>query len=123
MSNAKVSVSNGTMAVIVIAAVLLLDQLVKCWVKTHMSIGETACEWNAFGITWFRMTFLENNGAAGGLQLFGSKLFLSLFRLVAIALVGYYMWLCSTIRRESCLRLWSFWPLKVSVRGRYYIAG
>ena len=90
------------MAVIVIAAVLLLDQLVKCWVKTHMSIGETACEWNAFGITWFRMTFLENNGAAGGLQLFGSKLFLSLFRLVAIALVGYYMWLLT--KREQVRR-------------------
>ena len=39
------------------------------------------------------MTFLENNGAAGGLQLFGSKLFLSVFRLIAIVLVGYYMWL------------------------------
>ena len=81
------------MAVVIIAAILLFDQLVKCWVKTHMSIGETAFEWNALGVTWFRMTFLENNGAAGGLQLFGSKLFLSVFRLIAIVLVGYYMWL------------------------------
>ena len=93
MSNTKVSVSNGKMAVVIIAAILLFDQLVKCWVKTHMSIGETAFEWNALGVTWFRMTFLENNGAAGGLQLFGSKLFLSVFRLIAIVLVGYYMWL------------------------------
>ena len=76
------------MAVVIIAAILLFDQLVKCWVKTHMSIGETAFEWNALGVTWFRMTFLENNGAAGGLQLFGSKLFLSVFRLIAIVLVG-----------------------------------
>ena len=93
MSNTKVSVSNGKVAVVIIAAILLFDQLVKCWVKTHMSIGETAFEWNALGVTWFRMTFLENNGAAGGLQLFGSKLFLSVFRLIAIVLVGYYMWL------------------------------
>jgi len=93
VSNTKVSVSNGKMAVVIIAAILLFDQLVKCWVKTHMSIGETAFEWNALGVTWFRMTFLENNGAAGGLQLFGSKLFLSVFRLIAIVLVGYYMWL------------------------------
>ena len=93
MSNTKVSVSNGKMAVVIIAAILLFDQLVKCWVKTHMSIGETAFEWNALEVTWFRMTFLENNGAAGGLQLFGSKLFLSVFRLIAIVLVGYYMWL------------------------------
>ena len=77
---------------IVIAIILLIDQIVKIWVKTHMCIGETVCEWNAFDITWFRMTFLENNGAAGGLQLFGSKIFLTLFRLVAIVFVGYYMW-------------------------------
>lgn len=102
MSNTKVSVSNGKMAVVIIAAILLFDQLVKCWVKTHMSIGETAFEWNALGVTWFRMTFLENNGAAGGLQLFGSKLFLSVFRLIAIVLVGYYMWLLT--KREQVSR-------------------
>ena len=93
MSNAKVSVSNGMMAMIVIAIILLVDQIVKIWVKTHMSIGETVCEWTAFDITWFRMTFIENNGAAGGMQLFGSKVFLTLFRLVAIGFVGYYMWI------------------------------
>ncbi len=93
MSNAKVSVSNGMMAMIVVAIILLVDQIVKIWVKTHMSIGETVCEWTAFDITWFRMTFIENNGAAGGMQLFGSKVFLTLFRLVAIVFVGYYMWI------------------------------
>ena len=93
MSNAKVSVSNGMMAMIVIAIILLVDQIVKIWVKTHMCIGETVCEWTAFDITWFRMTFIENNGAAGGMQLFGSKVFLTLFRLVAIGFVGYYMWI------------------------------
>lgn len=87
------SVSNGMMAMIVIAIILLVDQIVKIWVKTHMSIGETVCEWTAFDITWFRMTFIENNGAAGGMQLFGSKVFLTLFRLVAIGFVGYYMWI------------------------------
>jgi signal peptidase II len=81
------------MAMIVIAIILLVDQIVKIWVKTHMSIGETVCEWTAFNITWFRMTFIENNGAAGGMQLFGSKAFLTLFRLVAIGFVGYYMWI------------------------------
>ena len=87
------SVSNGMMAMIVIAIILLVDQIVKIWVKTHMCIGETVCEWTAFDITWFRMTFIENNGAAGGMQLFGSKVFLTLFRLVAIGFVGYYMWI------------------------------
>ena len=83
------SVSNGMMAMLVIAIILLVDQIVKIWVKTNMCIGETFFQWDAFGITWFRMTFLENNGAAGGLQLFGSKVFLTLFRLVAIGFVGY----------------------------------
>ena len=87
------SVSNGMMAMVVVAIILLVDQIVKIWVKTHMSIGETVCEWTAFDITWFRMTFIENNGAAGGMQLFGSKVFLTLFRLVAIGFVGYYMWI------------------------------
>ena len=96
------SVSNGMMAMIVIAIILLVDQIVKIWVKTHMSIGETVCEWNAFDITWFRMTFIENNGAAGGMQLFGNKVFLTLFRLVAIGFVGYYM--CKLTKMEQISR-------------------
>lgn len=64
-----------------------------------MAIGETAIQLDAFGIEWFRMTFLENEGAAGGLKLFGSKIFLSLFRIVAILVVGYYMWLL-TLKKE-----------------------
>ena len=90
------------MAVLVIAIILLFDQIVKIWVKTNMCIGETAVQWEALNITWFRMTFLENNGAAGGLQLFGSKVFLTLFRLIAIGFVGYYMW--KITKREEAVR-------------------
>ena len=85
-------ISNGKMAMVVIAIIPLVDQIVKIWVKTNMSIGETVIQWDAFNITWFRMTFLENNGAAGGMQLFGSKVFLTLFRMIAIGFVGYYLW-------------------------------
>lgn len=85
--------TQGRMAVLVIIAVLLADQIVKIWVKTHMATGDVACEWNAWGFDWFRMTFLENPGAAGGLQIFGNKVFLTLFRLFAMTVVGYYMWL------------------------------
>jgi signal peptidase II len=83
------------MAILLIVAILLIDQIVKIWVKTHLAIGDNAFVFEGFGIEWLRMTFLENNGAAGGLQLFGSKLFLSVFRMVAIVVVGYYMWLLS----------------------------
>ena len=47
--------SKGWLAVIIIAGVLLVDQLVKIWVKTHMYIGQE------FVITdWFRIYFIEN---------------------------------------------------------------
>lgn len=41
---------------------------------------------------WFYIAFIENNGMAYGMQL-GSKLLLSLFRVVAISCLGYYLWL------------------------------
>lgn len=81
------------MAVLLIIAILLIDQVVKIWVKTHMAPGDIEFQVNAFDVNWLTMTFLENNGAAGGIQIFGSKIFLSLFRLLAIIFVGYYIWL------------------------------
>ena len=84
------------MAVIVIIAILLIDQAVKVWVKTHMAYGEVAFQVNAFGVDWFTMTFIENNGAAGGLQLFGSKIFISVFRIIASIFIAYYIWLLTT---------------------------
>lgn len=96
MTQGKTVITKGRMAVLLIIAILLVDQIVKIWVKTHLAIGDVAFQVSAFDIDWLTMTFLENNGAAGGLQLFGSKIFLSLFRLVAIVFVGYYIWLLST---------------------------
>lgn len=84
------------MAVLIIIAILLIDQAVKIWVKTHMAVGEVVFQVNAFGVDWFTMTFIENNGAAGGLQLFGSKIFLSVFRIIASIFVAYYIWLLTT---------------------------
>ena len=88
------------MAVLLIIAILLIDQVVKIWVKTHMAPGDIEFQVNAFDVNWLTMTFLENNGAAGGIQIFGNKIFLSLFRLLAIIFVGYYIWLLTT-KKES----------------------
>lgn len=96
MTQGKTVITKGRMAVLLIIAILLVDQIVKIWVKTHLAVGDVAFQVSAFDVDWFTMTFLENNGAAGGLQLFGSKIFLSLFRLVAIVFVGYYIWLLTT---------------------------
>ncbi len=75
------------MAAVIVAAILLIDQLIKIWVKTGMELHES------IRVTdWFYITFIENNGMAWGMQI-GSKLALSLFRVVAICFLSYYIWL------------------------------
>ncbi len=86
MSRAKEIITKGRLAVILIIAILLIDQFIKIWVKTHMELHES------IRITyWFYIAFIENNGMAYGMQI-GSKLLLSLFRVVAISFLGYYIW-------------------------------
>lgn len=81
--------SRGKFAIILIAAVLIIDQTLKIWVKTHMAIGE---EIHIAG-NWFIIHFTENNGMAFGIELFGraGKYLLSLFRIAAVGLIGYYL--------------------------------
>lgn len=74
------------MAVLVVIAILLVDQAIKIWVKTNMTLHE------CIAITdWFKICFIENNGMAYGMEI-GSKLALSIFRLVAISFIGYYLY-------------------------------
>lgn len=77
---------NIWISVSVIVGLLLIDQISKIIVKTNMYLGE---EIEIF--SWFKILFVENNGMAFGMEL-GSKLFLSLFRIVAISLIGYYIY-------------------------------
>lgn len=78
--------SRGYLALVIILAVIIIDQVVKIWVKTHFYLGES------YEITsWFQIHFIENNGMAFGWEL-GSKLLLTLFRLVLTALLIVYMW-------------------------------
>lgn len=73
------------MAVAIVVAVLLIDQIIKIEVKTNMTLGE------AKRVTdWFYIEFIENNGMAYGMK-FINKLVLSLFRLFAIGFIGYYL--------------------------------
>lgn len=71
---------------ILIIAILLIDQIIKIWVKTHMELHESIRVTN-----WFYIAFIENNGMAYGMQI-GSKLLLSVFRLLCIGALGYYIW-------------------------------
>ena len=85
MSNSGKYISNGKLAAIIIVAILLIDQAIKIWVKTSMSLHES------IRITdWFYILFIENKGMAFGMEL-GSKIVLSLFRVVAIAFLIYYI--------------------------------
>jgi len=72
-----------------IVVLLILDQVFKIWIKTHMMLGE---EFPVFG-DWFMIHFIENNGMAFGMELEGKwgKIILSLFRIVAICGIGWYL--------------------------------
>ena len=78
--------SNGKLAALIIALVIVIDQALKIWVKTHFYYGEE------MEITsWFKLLFIENNGMAFGMEL-GSKLLLTLFRIIASGAFIYYLW-------------------------------
>jgi signal peptidase II len=93
--------STGKKAVLLIFLILLLDQILKIWVKTHMVIGQ---EIHLFG-NWGILHFIENNGMAFGMEMGGKpgKLVLSVFRVVAIFGIGWF--LSSLITKKANLGL------------------
>ena len=80
------TLSNGKIAILVIFLVLSADQILKIWVKTHMTLFD-----DREITSWFIIRFVENNGMAFGIELLG-KLFLSLFRIIAVGAIGYYLY-------------------------------
>lgn len=80
------------MTAAIIAAVIIIDQIIKFWVKTHFYLGESVTV-----TSWFKLLFIENNGMAFGMEI-GSKLFLTLFRLLA---VGALIWYISRLIRRN----------------------
>ena len=86
VKNPKRIISDGWLATIVVVSAIIIDQLIKVWVKTNMTLHESIRIFD-----WFYISFIENNGMAYGMQI-GSKLVLSLFRVAAISLLVYYLW-------------------------------
>lgn len=79
-------ISRGVFVSIIIAVLLIIDQVIKIEVKLNMTLGEE------IRITdWFIIKFIENNGMAWGMEL-GSKMFLSLFRIIAVGGIAWYLW-------------------------------
>lgn len=92
------SKQHKTVLVIAIAvALLVIDQVVKILVKTHMQMGE---EINVIG-QWFRLHFIENEGMAFGMAFGGTvgKIALSVFRLAAVAAIAWYI--ARLLRRDA----------------------
>ncbi|MEE9408477.1 MAG: lipoprotein signal peptidase [Polaribacter sp.] len=87
--------SKKTLAILTILIAIILDQVIKIYVKTHFVLGEEVVFFD-----WFRIHFVENNGMAMGFEFGGKagKLFLTVFRLVAITAIIY--WLSQNIKQK-----------------------
>lgn len=85
----------GLIATAIILTVIILDQILKVWVKTHFYLNED------LEITsWFHLHFIENNGMAFGME-FGPKIFLTIFRLV---LAGALIWVLVRIKGMAAVK-------------------
>lgn len=83
-------------AFLIILLVLIVDQWSKIYIKTHFILNEAVTVFS-----WFQIYFVENEGAAWGTKIPGEygKLILTLFRIVAVIGIGY--WLVSAVRKQQ----------------------
>ncbi len=90
------------LAIIIIFTVLLIDQIVKFWIKTTFTLGGG---FEILGLSWARIHFVENEGMAFGLELGGNygKLVLTLFRIIAVIFISYYLY--TLVKNKSSLGL------------------
>lgn len=84
-------------AISIVFIVLLIDQAVKIYIKTHFVLHESVA---VFGWDWFQINFVQNNGMAWGTEIGGrlGKLLLTLFRIVAVTGIAY--WLHTAIKEK-----------------------
>lgn len=75
--------------VLIVVLILLVDQVLKFWIKTNMAIAEQF----PMISDWFYIHFIENEGMAYGLKFGGEfgKIALTLFRLIAVVIGFFYM--------------------------------
>ena len=83
-------------SLLLVLIVVLIDQAIKIYIKTHFLLGEYVTVFD-----WFKIYFVENNGMAFGTEFGGKtgKLFLTGFRLIAIT--GIFYWLYSSIKKKE----------------------
>ncbi|WOD44718.1 lipoprotein signal peptidase [Hwangdonia lutea] len=90
-------------SIILIVIILLIDQISKIYIKTHFALQDYI---EVF--SWFKIYFIENDGMAWGTKISDfvsfiddrtAKVALTLFRIVAIFGIGY--WLHDVIKKQS----------------------
>jgi signal peptidase II len=81
--------SLGKKSLLLILLILIADQVLKIWVKTHLQIGQEIHLLGNRGM----LHFIENNGMAFGMEMGGKpgKLVLSVFRIIAIIGIGWFL--------------------------------
>ena len=81
--------SKDKFVLLLIFTILIIDQVLKFWIKTNMALGD---EYRILG-NWFIIHFVENNGMAFGFEFAGEygKMFLSIFRIIAVIAIGWYL--------------------------------
>lgn len=84
-------------SLLIVFLLLIIDQSIKVWVKLTFSIGEGI---SIFGLDWAHIHFTENPGMAFGFVFGGDtgKLILSIFRLIAISAL---IWYLNTISKQK----------------------
>lgn len=78
-------------AYLIIFLILLVDQVTKIYMKTHFIYGDAG----QIDVTsWFKILLIENEGMAWGAKIPGEygKLFLTLFRIVAVGAISFWLW-------------------------------
>lgn len=84
-------------AYLIIFLILLVDQVIKIYIKTNFILGE-----DVDVLPFFKINFIENEGMAWGTVLpawLGGKLTLTIFRILAVAGIGWWLW--DSVRKQS----------------------
>ena len=112
--------SKGKGAAFIVMLLLVLDQALKIWIKTHFQLHESV------EITpWFYIYFTENPGMAFGIEVIG-KLFLTVFRIVAVAFISYYLvaipaaYLLGFKAGLGAVGIWTGFPIGLTIAGIFY---
>lgn len=82
-------------SILIIAIILLVDQFVKIYIKTNFVYGEPG---QIDVASWFKILLIENEGMAWGAKIPGThgKLILTVFRILAVIGIGYWLYDAST---------------------------